>query len=178
MELRYSPDSIRFSTMTTQEIRENFLIETLFKPSVFEMIYSDIDRVIVGSAVPVNQTLSLTSADELRAEYFCQRRELGVLNIGQNGIVKVDSRQFDLANRDCLYIGRGSKEVNFSSQDASNPAQFYLMSYPAHKEYPTTLIKTEQANQVHLGSIEQSNKRTIYQFIHPKGVKKTVKLMH
>lgn len=171
MEVRYSPDLVRFSTMTTEEIRENFLIENLFRPDVIEMVYSDVDRAIVGSAVPVSKALSLTSADELRAEYFCQRRELGVLNIGGAGIVMVDSHSYNLENRDCLYIGRGSKEVIFSSNDSAEPAKFYLLSYPAHKEYPTTLIKTEQANQVHLGSIEQSNKRTIYQFIHANGVK-------
>lgn len=171
MEMRYSPDSVRFSRMTTEEIRENFLIESLFKPNVIEMIYSDVDRAIIGYAVPVNQALSLASADELRAEYFCQRRELGVLNIGGTGIVTIDGRPYNMATRDCLYVSRGSKEVSFVSNDADAPAQFYLLSYPAHKEYPTALIKTEQANQVHLGSIEQSNKRTIYQFIHPKGVR-------
>ena len=171
MEVRYSPDPVRFGRMTTEEIRESFLIENLFKSDFIEMIYCDLDRVIIGSAVPINQALSLTSADELRAEFFCQRRELGVLNVGQAGTVKVDGQTFTLLNRDCLYVGRGSKEVSFTSKDASNPAQFYLLSYPAHKEYPTTLIKTKQANQVHLGSAEQANKRTIYQFIHPNGVK-------
>lgn len=170
MEMRYSPDPVRFSRLTTAEIRDNFLIETLFKPDVIEMVYSDVDRAIVGSVVPVKKVISLTSADELRAEYFCQRRELGVLNIDGAGTVTIDGRLYHLANRDCLYVGRGSKDISFASDDLAAPAKFYLLSYPAHKEYPTTLINISQANQVHLGSIEQSNKRTIYQFIHPKGV--------
>jgi len=171
MEVRYVPDPVRFSRMTTQEVRENFLVENLFKPDAVKIVYSDVDRAIIGSAVPANQVLSLTSADELRADYFCQRRELGVLNIGGTGTVTVDGKVYNMANRDCLYIGRGSKEISFASNDAATAAQFYLLSYPAHREYPTTHIKTGQANLVHLGSIEQSNKRTIYQFIHPNGVK-------
>jgi 4-deoxy-L-threo-5-hexosulose-uronate ketol-isomerase len=95
--------------MTTEEIRENFLIESLFKPDSIEMVYSEADRAIVGSAVPVNQTLALTSADELRADYFCQRRELGVLNIGRPGTITVDGQKYKMANLDCLYVGRGSK---------------------------------------------------------------------
>ncbi len=170
MEVRYSPDYVRFSRMTTEEIRESFLVENLFKPNAIEMVYSDADRAITGSAVPAKEVLSLKSADELRAAYFCERRELGVLNIGGEGAVTVDGKAFNMANRDCLYIGRGSKEVSFSSNDAARPAEFYLLSYPAHKEYKTTLVKVKDANQVHLGSAEQSNKRTIYQYIHPKGV--------
>jgi 4-deoxy-L-threo-5-hexosulose-uronate ketol-isomerase len=171
MEVRYSPDPVRFCRMTTQEVRENFLVENLFTPGVVEMVYSDVDRAIIGSAVPANQVLSLTSADQLRADYFCQRRELGILNIGGTGTVTVDGRIYNMANRDCLYIGRGSKEISFAGNDAASAAKFYLLSYPAHKEYPAAHIKVGQANQVHLGSVDQANKRTIYQFIHPNGVR-------
>jgi len=168
MEVRYSPDPIRFSTMTTREIRENFLIDSLFKFDSVEMVYSDVDRAVIGSAVPVTKSIELTSADELRADFFCQRRELGVLNIGR--AVTVDGKKFKMANRDCLYIGIGSRTISFASDDSRNPAQYYLLSYPAHKEYSTAHIKIEQANPILLGSVEASNKRTIYQFIHPKGV--------
>ena len=170
MEVRYSPDPIRFSTMTTREIRENFLIDSLFKFDSVEMVYSDVDRAVIGSAVPVTKSIELTSADELRADFFCQRRELGVLNIGRAGTVTVDGKKFKMANRDCLYIGIGSRTISFASDDSRNPAQYYLLSYPAHKEYSTAHIKIEQANPILLGSVEASNKRTIYQFIHPKGV--------
>ena len=171
MELRYSPDPVRFCRMTTQETRDSFLIESLFTPDAIEMVYVDVDRVIVGSAVPAQKPLSLTSADELRADYFCQRRELGVLNIGGSGSVIVDGQSYVMANLDCLYVGRGSKEIAFTSDDAADPAKYYLLSYPAHADYPTSHVQIEQAAPVQLGSVEASNKRTIYKYIHPDGVK-------
>jgi 4-deoxy-L-threo-5-hexosulose-uronate ketol-isomerase len=157
--------------MTTQEIRDSFLIESLFKADTIEMLYVDVDRVIAGSAVPVQKTLALTSADELRADYFCQRRELGVLNIGGGGTVTVDGQAYKMANLDCLYVGRGSKEISFDSDNASSPAKYYLLSYPAHAEYPTTHVKQSESTPVQLGSVEASNKRTIYKCIHPDGAK-------
>lgn len=171
MKVRYLPDPVHFCRMTTKEICESFLIESLFKPDSIEMVYTEADRAIVGSAVPVNQRLELTSADELRADYFCQRRELGVLNIGRAGTITVDGQKCKMANLDCLYIGRGSKKILFTSDDSANPAQFYLLSYPAHKEYPVSHIQLKQASPVNLGSVEESNKRTIYKYIHPEGVK-------
>ena len=171
MDVRYSPDPVRFCRMTTQEVRDSFLIESLFQSDSIAMIYVDVDRVIVGSAVPSKNSLSLTSADELRADYFCQRRELGILNIGGSGSVTVDGQSYAMANRDCLYVGRGSKEITFASDDAANPAKYYLLSYPAHAEYPTSHVQIEQAAPVQLGSVEASNKRTIFKCIHPDGVK-------
>jgi 4-deoxy-L-threo-5-hexosulose-uronate ketol-isomerase len=155
--------------MTTQEVRDSFLIKSLFKPDAIGMTYVDVDRVIVGSAVPVQKTLVLTSADELRADYFCQRRELGVLNIGGSGTVSVDGKPYPMANLDCLYVGRGSEEIAFTSDDGSNPARYYLLSYPAHAAYPTKHIQQSESTPVQLGSVEASNKRTIYKCIHPAG---------
>ena len=171
MKVRYSPDPVRFCRMTTQEVRENFLIESLFGPDEIEMVYSDVDRAIVGSAVPVKNALALTSADELRADYFCQRRELGILNIGGAGSVTIDGQAYKMACMDCLYVGRGSKDITFASDDSAGPAKYYLLSYPAHAEYPTTHVQAKQAAPVQLGSVEASNKRTIYKCIHPDGVK-------
>jgi 4-deoxy-L-threo-5-hexosulose-uronate ketol-isomerase len=171
MEVRYSPDAVRFSRMTTQEVRDCFLIETLFGPNEIRMVYCDVDRAIAGSAVPVRQPLTLGSAPQLRAEYFCQRRELGVLNIGQAGTITVDGKVFNVGNLDALYIGRGAKEIVFQSTDASALAKYYLLSYPAHATYPTAHISNSQASPVHLGSEEQANKRTIFKYIHPDGVK-------
>ena len=171
MEVRYVPDPVRFSRMTTQEVRENFLVENLFKPDAVKIVYSDVDRAIIGSAVPANQVLSLTSADELRADYFCQRRELGVLNIGQGGKVTVDGKEFKVDYCDCLYVTRGSKEIALSSDNPNAPAKFYLLSYPAHKEYQTAQAKKQDAATVELGSEETSNKRVIYKYIHPDGIK-------
>jgi 4-deoxy-L-threo-5-hexosulose-uronate ketol-isomerase len=171
MEVRYSPDPVRFSRMTTQEVRDNFLVESLFSPDVITMVYSDVDRAITGSAVPVGGTLSLTSADELRADYFCQRRELGVLNIGGGGSVTIDGLEYKMDNLDCLYVGRGAQEISFTSSDPKTPAKYYLLSYPAHAEYPTVHIQRSQSTPVELGTIEESNKRTIYKCIHPDNAK-------
>ena len=123
MEVRYSPDPVRFCRMTTQEVRENFLVESLFTPDEITMVYSDIDRAIVGSAVPVGKTLSLSSADELRADYFCQRRELGILNIGGAGALTIDEQNYEMSNLDCLYVGRGAQKISFASSDAKTPAK-------------------------------------------------------
>ena len=171
MDVRYAADPIRFARMTTDEVRDTFLVETLFKTDTINMLYCDVDRTIVGSAVPTGKFLSLGAAPELRAETFCERRELGVLNIGHAGTITVDGRAYTMNPRDGLYVGRGAADIQFTSQDAKLPAKFYLLSYPAHAAYPTTHIKQAEAEPVHLGSMEASNKRTIYKLIHPAAVK-------
>jgi 4-deoxy-L-threo-5-hexosulose-uronate ketol-isomerase len=171
MEIRYAPDPIRFQHMTTTEARDDFLVERLFTKGEIDMVYSDVDRAIVGSAVPLEQSLELSSADEIRAAYFCERRELGVLNIGGDGAVKVDGEVYPLAKEDGLYIGRGSETISFASADPASPAQFYLISYPAHTDYPAALARREEAEKVHLGSDAEANKRTVFKLIHPNGVK-------
>ena len=170
MKVRYSPDPARFCRMTTREVREAFLVESLFQPNAIEMLYADADRAIVGSAVPTDQSLTLASADELRADFFCQRRELGILNIGQTGTVIVDGQSHTMDNLDCLYVGRGSKDIQFVCDRSKNPAKYYLLSYPAHKNYPTRHVPIDKAAKVHLGSMETSNVRTIYKCIHADGV--------
>jgi 4-deoxy-L-threo-5-hexosulose-uronate ketol-isomerase len=171
METRYSPNHIGYRQMGTGELRDTFLVETLFAPGKLELLYSDADRAIIGSAVPSELPIMLTADAELRAAYFCERRELGVLNIGGPGAVEVDGRRFELARFDCLYVGRGSRSVSFRSAEAANPAVFYLLSYPAHAAYPTTLIPQADANHVPLGSAADANLRTIHQYIHTNGVK-------
>lgn len=171
MEIRYSADPVRFSRMTTEELRENFLIESLFKIGEIKMVYSDNDRVIIGSATPLDSPLDLITSDELRASYFTQRRELGVLNIGGPGTIEVNGKNYKMQEHDCLYIGKGNEKISFNSEKADNPAVFYLLSYPAHREYPTKLSKKKDAEPLNLGSDKNSNKRTIYKHIHPKGIK-------
>ncbi len=170
MEVRYSADPVRFQRMTTDQVRGDFLVDSIFKQDQIVMVYSDIDRAITGSAVPVEKPLKLSSAPELRAEYFTARRELAVLNIGSAGTVTVDGQEYKMASKDCLYIGMGSQEIIFNSDDSADPAMYYLLSYPAHKEYPTTQAKKADAQAVKLGSLEESNKRTIYKYIHPEGI--------
>ncbi len=171
MEVRYAADPVRFPKMTTEEIRDNFLIQSLFKVGEIEMVYSDTDRAIIGSAVPSDSPIILSAADELRAAYFTERRELGALNIGGKGTVEVKGKAYKLGKLDCLYIGKGNEKISFTSINPDDPAAFYLLSYPAHTEYPTNLSRKEDAEPQNLGSDESSNKRTIYKHIHPNGIK-------
>ncbi len=170
MQIRYVADPIRFPRMTTEELRATFLVENLFRSGSVYLLYCELDRAIVGSAVPTESVLSLTGSKELVSEYFCERRELGVLNIGAEGEIVVDGVVYAMANRDGLYIGRGAKEITFSSRDPKNPAAFYLLSFPAHKTFPTMQAKLKDAEAVELGSAETANKRTIYKYIHLRGI--------
>lgn len=160
-----------YSRMTTAELRAGFLVESLFKAGELTTVYIDADRTIAGSAVPLAQPLVLAAADELRAAYFLERRELGILQIGAKVTVTVDGKAYEMDNLDCLYVGRGSREVKFASADAAHPAQFYLLSYPAHTAYPTTLARKKDAAAVPLGKQETLNQRTIYKYIHMEGIK-------
>jgi len=171
MKVQYTADPIRFARMTTEEVRESFLVDALFAEDRITMVYSDVDRAIVGSAVPAKKTLSLESAPELRADTFCERRELGILNIGGAGTVTVDGTEYPMGGRDGLYVGRGSKTITFASDAGQKPARYYLLSYPAHTTYPTAHIKQTEAEPVELGSVEGANKRTIYKLIHADGVR-------
>jgi 4-deoxy-L-threo-5-hexosulose-uronate ketol-isomerase len=171
METRYSPNHIGYQGLGTKELRATFLVESLFATEKLELIYSDADRAVIGSAAPLASSIKLTADAELRAAYFCERRELGILNTGGPGTVEVDGKHFELARFDGLYVGRGSQSIAFSSQDAAEPALFYLLSYPAHAAYPTTLIPRADANEVHLGTVADANRRTIHQYIHTGGVR-------
>src|SRR5277367_3361440 len=152
MKMLQLPDSTRYMTMTTEELRGGFLLESLFVENSIDLVYVDLDRTIVGSAVPSADALTLPCPSELRATSFLERRELGVLNIGGRGFVDVDGQQYALDKLDALYIGRGSASVTFSSSDASSPSAFYLLSYPAHAVYPATLIQFGDQLPVDLGA--------------------------
>ena len=167
MELRTAASPRDVKTYDTARLREEFLIQDLFRPDDIKLVYSHIDRIITGSATPVTKALVLTAGDELRAEYFLQRREMGVINIGGEGTVTVDGTVYTLRYKDGLYIGRGSRDISFASADPEHPAKFYLNSCPAHKEYPTVYIRPEDCVRVELGSLEQSNHRTICKYILP-----------
>ncbi len=156
--------------MTTEELRRRFLIEDLFQPGQAELVYTDVDRAIVGGIVPSDKPLKLQGGREMACNYFCERREIGVINLGAAGSVDVDGKTFRIAPRECLYIGRNSREISFASDSKRQPAFFYLASYPAHAEFPTTPIGLEKANHIELGSSKDANRRTIHQYIHLKGV--------
>ncbi len=178
MELRTAVSPRDVKHYTTDRLREEFLIQNLFTPDEIKLVYSHIDRIITGAATPVKETLVLTAGDELRAEYFLQRREMGVINIGGSGKITVDGKVYHVGYKEGMYIGMGSKDITFSSDDASKPAKFYLNSAPAHRTCPTVLIKPEgtpeegvvivkDENKVELGSLELSNHRTICKYILP-----------
>jgi 4-deoxy-L-threo-5-hexosulose-uronate ketol-isomerase len=170
MKLLQMADLVRYARMTSAELRETFLLESMFNPGAIEFAYVDLDRTVIGSAVPTTAALTLETSPELRAEYFLERRELGVLNVGGPGSVVVDGTTFELDKLDCLYVGRGSKSVKFSSKSASAPACFYLLSYPAHAQHPTAMVKFADLKGLALGSTETCNKRTIYKAIHREGI--------
>ena len=171
MQTRLSPSQAEYRTLTTDQLRAAFLLDSLFTTGTVELVYTDTDRAIVGSAVPKAAPLALSADAELRAAFFCERRELGILNIGGKGAVEVDGDRFDLARCDCLYVGRGSQKIQFTSADSKTPAAFYLLSYPAHATYPTTLARLADAAKVELGSVSDANRRTIHKQIHTGGVK-------
>jgi len=156
--------------MTTDELRDAFLVD-LFEDGKMNFLYCEVERGVVGAVVPTVGGLVINGFKELASDYFCERREVGVLNIGSAGTVTVDGTEYKMDNLDGLYIGRGSKEIVFESDSTDDPARFYLISYPAHTEYPTTLAKKANANVLELGTMEDSNKRTIYQYIHEEGIK-------
>ena len=177
MELRTAASPKDVKHYTTERLREEFLIQDLFEAGKIKMVYSHVDRIITGAAVPV-EPLQLTAGDELRAEYFLQRRELGVINIGGAGSITVDGKKYEVGYKEGMYIGMGAKDIVFDSADAADPAKFYLNSAPAHKAYPTVLIKPEgtpedgtviikDENKVELGSLEESNHRVICKYILP-----------
>jgi 4-deoxy-L-threo-5-hexosulose-uronate ketol-isomerase len=172
MEMRYPSHPDKIKSFTTSELREEFLIPTLFADDAVTTFYSHIDRVIVGGACPVRDVL-LLAADpkEIGAAYFLERREVGIINVGGSGTVSVDGTDYPMSRLDGLYVGKGIKEVCFRSDDAGQPARFYFMSTPAHAACPTVHIPISGAEPTHLGSISNSNERTIHKYIHPDGVK-------
>lgn len=171
MEIRFSNSPAETKAMDTEQLRANFLVENLMQENKLTLVYTHYDRVIIGGTKPVAGTgVVLENEDELKADFFLQRRELGIINVGGSGSVTVDGIKYELNKLECLYVGRGSKEVSFESNESGNPAVFYMLSAPAHKEYPTTKYSKEQAAPVQLGDILTSNKRTIYKYIHDDGI--------
>lgn len=178
MELRTAASPRDVKHYTTQRLREEFLIPQLFFEDDMKLVYSHIDRIITGGAMPVKKELKLEAGEELRAKYFLERRELGVINIGGAGSIIVDGKVYTVEHKQGMYIGKGAKEISFASADPEKPAKFYLNSAPAHMAYPTVLIKREveqeegvviikDENKVELGSLEDSNHRTICKYILP-----------
>ena len=165
-----SPRAQELATLSGEDIRRNFLIENVIADGKLAMTFTDPDRLAVGGAKPTAGAVTLENDRETGAEFFLQRRELGVINVGARGSIRVDGKSFELANLDCLYVSMGSRSVSFESADRIKPAKFFLMSCPAHAAFPTTLVRKEECKPIALGEQKTSNQRKIYQYIHPNGI--------
>jgi 4-deoxy-L-threo-5-hexosulose-uronate ketol-isomerase len=156
--------------MNTEQLREAFALTNFLQPGEAHFIYSHYDRMIIGGAVPQETQIQLSNYDPLKSDFFLQRREMGIINIGGKGSIKSDDNSYELNKLDCLYLGKGVKEVQFSSTDASSPAQYYILSAPAHQSYASTLMKNSEATSVSMGASQTANERIIYKYIHLDGI--------
>ena len=168
--MHYLASKAETARMTTAELRSTYLVQELFTPGAVNLRFIDLDRVVLGGIVPTKGPLRLDAPAEMAAEFFTERRELGVLNVGGDGTITVDGRAHAMRNRDCLYIGRGSREISFESGSASKPARFYLVSYPAHSAFPTSHVARAAADVTELGTADRANRRRLYKYIHPGGI--------
>ncbi len=170
MEIRFQSSPREVKGMNTQQLRENFLVQHLMQANQIQLVYSHFDRVIVGGVMPVSNPVLLPNEAELRADYFLERRELGIINVGGTGAVEADGVVYELNKLDALYLGKGTRSVSFSSASADQPAQYFLLSAPAHHTYPNRRMQKDEAAPVHLGEKATSNERTIYKYIHQEGI--------
>jgi len=166
MENRYATAPEHVAGMGTDELRERFLVENLFVPGEVTLVYSHQDRVILGGAVPTDAPLPLPVPEELRSEHFLDRREIGIINVGDNAIVTVDGTEHAIRNKGCLYVGRGAKDVTFQA-----PGRFYLFSAVAHATFPTQGVNVGESDIRELGEQATSNRRTLNRYIHPDGIR-------
>jgi len=172
MEFRQAASAEATKGYDTEKLRKEYLVESLFVPGELKLVYSHVDRYIIGGVVPTNGAVALeVDLKLIGAGFFLERRELGIVNIGGAGTVTADGVDYAMDGKDCLYIGRGTQAVSFASADAANPAKYYLISAPAHTTYPTVKAALSEATPQHLGSITNSNERTIYKYIHEDGIK-------
>ena len=176
MNFRPSTDRDGLRRMTAQDIRDTFVIGDLFAPGEVTMTYVEVDRAVVGSAAPLAAPLPLPTDRRLAAGYFCERREMGVINIGGPGSVELDGVRHDLGNLDSLYIGRGVRAVTFASDAVEAPAKFYFVSYPAHAAHPSQVVRKDQAHVIQAGDQKTANRRVIRQSIRP-GIVETCQLV-
>ena len=165
------PGAEQARSMSTQQLRAAFLVQGLFQADTLTLRHIDLDRVVLGAAVPVREELILNTPDSLGAAFFLERREIGVLNIGASGTVLADGTSYALATRDLLYVGRGVRDVRFSSDDPTQPAKFYLVSYPAQASHPTTVVRRADAEGQEIGSPDRANRRRVARYVHLEGAR-------
>jgi 4-deoxy-L-threo-5-hexosulose-uronate ketol-isomerase len=171
LKVLHSVHPADFKAYGTGQIRANFLMDNLAQANQVNCVYTHYDRMIIGVACPAGDTLKLSNYSNLRADFFLERREIGIINVAGDGEVIADGQTYQLKKLDCLYIGKGVKQVSFTATNAATPPVFYLLSSPAHQSYPTVLMPIEAAEKVHTGSDATANKRTINKYIHTNGIK-------
>ena len=168
--MHYLPGPGQTRRMTTEELRAGFLVPGLFQPGAATLRFAELDRVVLGGIVPAEGGIGLEAPPEMAAEFFLERREAGILNVGGRGRVTADGTVYAMANRDGLYLGRGTREVVFHSDHPAAPARFYLVSYPAHASFPAAHVPQDEADLTELGTVEQANQRKLRKYFHPGGV--------
>jgi len=171
MEIRFEHSPKEVSKMNTTELRNAFLMQQLLKEDELTYIYSHYDRLITGGVKPLSTAVTLHNHPELKADFFLERRELGIINVGGEGWVNADGQTYKLYKQSCLYLGKGTRQVSFHSKDAEKPASFFLLSSPAHATYENRVMHKEEASPVALGSQETANKRTVFKYIHLDGIR-------
>lgn len=171
MEIRFQESPEETRQLDAAGLRKRFLVSPLFVSDKVNLLYTHYDRMIVGGVKPVKKSIDLPIEPDLRASYFLERRELGIINVGGIGTIIADGKEYLLSKLDCLYLGKGTKKVRFKSSSKKTPALFYLLSAPAHRTYPNKCITLEKASPVLLGEATASNRRTIYKYIHADGIK-------
>jgi 4-deoxy-L-threo-5-hexosulose-uronate ketol-isomerase len=172
MDIRYASHPNEVKQFDTERLQAEFQINSLFSPNEIKLVYSHVDRFIIGGVLPITGALQLQAdKKEMAADYFLERREIGIINVGGRGTITVDGTVYNMDSKDCIYIGLGAKDITFASDNAAEPAKFYFNSTPAHQTYPTVKVAISEATPTHLGSINTSNERTIYKYIHTGGVK-------
>ncbi len=170
MEIRFQHSPKEVKGMSTEELRKHFLVQDMMQTDKLSLVYSHYDRIITGGVKPVDQKVPLLNEAELRAAYFLERRELGIINVGGIGMIEADGFVYELQKLDALYLGKGTESISFSSKDASDPACFFIISAPAHHQYPNKKMTKEEASPVNMGETATANKRTIYKYIHLDGI--------
>ncbi|MEJ2503605.1 MAG: 5-dehydro-4-deoxy-D-glucuronate isomerase [Gemmatimonadota bacterium] len=169
--MRYLPDRSRTARMTTAELRDAFLVADLFRPGEVTLRFIDLDRVVLGGIVPTDAPLTLVATPAMAADHFTDRRELGLLNIGDAGAITVDGTRYAMAHRDLLYVGRGAGDIALASDDGSSPARYYLVSYPSHAEHATAHVARAGAEGEDLGTGEGASRRRLIKYVHPDGIR-------
>lgn len=168
-EQRYASNPLALPLANTAQLRDEFLIQSVFRTGEVTATYSHYDRMLLGGAMPAEEPLNLPNYGELKARFFLQRREIGIINVGGSGSVTADGVTYDLNKLDCVYVGQGCQAVSFSSHDPAQPAQFYWLSAPAHRPCPNRLVTSTEAMPAEMGTSEAANQRTIYKYIHNDG---------